>query len=106
MYTLILTTFERMQLLAWLNRQSGDIGYIRRALDLVNKLELNPEEKALVGWREEAGQLQWHDASREFQISMTEAELRILQPALQAQWPVNKLILAMLDKLELALSAN
>lgn len=104
MTMLSLTTFERMHLLAWLNRQTGDVGYIRNALNLVKKLELSPEEKQHVGWSEEAGQVQWRDELWQFQVEVSEIELRVLQPALQARWPVNKLILAMLDKLELALT--
>lgn len=98
-----LTTLERIRLMQWLQSQKGNLGFIRRAMPVLDTLELSDEEKTEVGWEDIAsGGVRWKDTEREFELTFGKSELSLLKPALEAEWPISKAYLAMLEKLELA----
>lgn len=99
-----LTAFERVQLVSWLGRQQGDVGYIRCAIALIDRLELSDEEKELAGWRQDGDVIQFKNSEVTFELELGKSELLLLKLALQQKWPINRLILAMLEKLEAACS--
>ena len=102
MKTLSLTVFERLQLAGWLNQQRGDMRFLRRAMRLLDQLELTDEEKQGVGFVDVGGGVfRWDESEQEFTINVADDEFALLRSALKWQeWPVNPLILAMLDKIE------
>lgn len=103
MKTLELTVFERVQLLDWLGRQQGTLAEIRRALPVMDVLELSDEEKVQVEFVQHAnGRVTWKDTDRMFALELEDAQFDVLKPALQSQWPMARPILAMLEKIEAA----
>ena len=103
--TLDLTVFERIKLLEWLGQQQGDLAAIRRALPVLDALELSEQERREVEFVEHpGGRMTWKDADRTFTIELEDAQFDVLTPALRAQWPMARPILEMLEKLESASS--
>jgi len=100
MKALDLTTFERMTLAQWVNQQKGDLRKIRQLIKLLDKLELSEEEKRAVGWVQVDNQMMWKAKDRVFDLEFEDAEFDLLLPALKAEWPADRVVLAMLEKLE------
>lgn len=95
-----LTTFERVSLAQWIGQQTGDLRRIRYLIRVLDKLELSDEEKRAVGWVQVEKQLMWKDKDRSFQLEFEDAEFELLSPALEGQWPADRFILGMLEKIE------
>ena len=95
-----LITFERLSLKNWLERQEGNIGFIRQAVPLAEKLDLSKDEKALVKFVQIGDKMTWADTEHLFEFELNDAELALIKPALSAEWPATRPILAMLEKLE------
>ena len=103
MIALELTTFERLTLGNWVAQQKGDLRQIRQWIQVLDVLELSEAEKNAVGYVQHPnGQAVWKETERTFEIALEYALFALLQPALKAPWPANRLILAMLDKIEAA----
>lgn len=87
-----LTTWQRLMCVQCLNQQAGHISLIRRALQLLEVLELTPEEQELVGLAQGPdGSLAWRDSERRFPLEIADGELAaFLQRAvsLYQNWPV------------------
>lgn len=103
MKTISLTVFERLQLMGWLNQRQGDLRFLRRAMRVLDALELSEEEREEVGLVEADGMLRWQDQERVFRIELEDADFALLAEAVGGKgWPVNPLILAMLERIEQA----
>jgi len=89
-----------LQLAGWLNQQRGDLKFLRRALRVLETLELSEQEKEEVGLVQAGEMLRWRDEERRFSIKLEDEDFKLLSQALEATWPVNALILAMLEHLE------
>lgn len=104
MITLELSVFERVLLAQWVAGQRGDVGFVRRALGVLEVLELSAADEEMVQFaRDREGNARWADTERMFVLELDERALEVLKPALQDQaWPVNPLVLRMLEKVEQA----
>ena len=100
MKQLDLTTFERMTLAQWVNQQKGDLRKIRQLIKLLDKLELSEQEKRAVGWVQVENQMMWKDKERTFDLEFEDDQFDLLLPALEGKWPADRVVLAMLEKLE------
>ena len=101
MINLQLTTFERLTLVGWVAQQKGDLRAIRQWIQVLDVLELSEAEKAEVGFvLHPDGRAMWEEPERTFELELEDAQFALLQQALKAEWPANRLILQMLDKLE------
>jgi hypothetical protein len=89
-----LTTWQRMMCVQALNGQVGHISMIRKALQLLEVLELSEAERAEVGMQEPApGQWMWRDTARRWEVEVADRELAaFLRRAVEAfgQWPVGQ----------------
>jgi hypothetical protein len=89
-----LTTWQRMMCVQALNGQTGHISLIRKALKLLEILELSTEERAAVGMQEPApGQFAWRDTGRRWEVEVADRELAaFLRRAVEAfgKWPVEQ----------------
>jgi len=94
MLKLNLTTWQRLMCIQALNGQTGHISAVRKALRLLEILELNEEERVAVELRElQPGQYIWTDTQRRFELEIKDRELAaFLRRAVGAygQWPVNQ----------------
>lgn len=92
MLKLELTVWQRIMCVQTLNAQAGHISTIRKALKLLEILELNEEERVAVGLRElQPGQYMWTDTQRRFELEIKDRELAaFLRRAVEqfGQWPV------------------
>ncbi len=92
MLRLELTTWQRIMAVQALNGQTGHISTIRKALKLLEILELNEEERVAVELRElQPGQYMWTDTQRRFELEIKDRELAaFLRRAVEqyGQWPV------------------
>jgi len=100
MKALALNTFERMTLAQWVNQQKGDLRKIRQLIKLLDKLELSEKEKREVGCVQIENQMMWKDKDRIFGLEFEDTEFDLLLPALEGKWPADRVVLAMLEKLE------
>ena len=102
MINLQLTTFERLMLVGWVGQQRVQgLLLIRQWIQVLDVLELSEAEKHAVGYvLHPSGQAVWNEAQRTFELELEDAQFALLQQALKAEWPANRLILQMLDKLE------
>ena len=102
MINLQLTTFERLMLVGWVAQQRVQgLLLIRQWIQVLDVLELSEAEKAEVGFvLHPDGRAVWKEPERTFEIGLEDAQFALLQQALKAEWPANRLILQMLDKLE------
>jgi len=77
-----------------LNAQTGHISLVRKALKLLDVLELSPEESAAVGLTQTPdGNLSWQDQERQFEIEIADGNLAAhLRRAVDAYqgWPVGQ----------------
>ena len=94
MLKLELTTWQRIMAVQALNAQAGHISTIRKALKLLEILELNAEERSAVRLVEGPdGAVSWEDTARRFELEIADRELAAhLKRAVGAygQWPVNQ----------------
>lgn len=98
-----LTTFDRVALGQWLGggAPKGNLEFIRRALGILEKLELSQEEQKLVGYTRVGTSIHWEDAEKTFQIEFNVHEMAILKTATTWEgWPVTEQHLKLLEKLE------
>ena len=101
MINLQLTTFERLTLVGWVAQQKGDLRAIRQWIQVLDVLELSEAEKAEVEFVQHPdGRAVWKESEQTFELELEDAQFALLQQALKAEWPANRLILQMLDKLE------
>lgn len=98
-----LTTWERVTLGQWLGsgQPKGDLAFVRRALSILDKLDLTERERAEVNYRRVGNVFRWDDTGRAFALSFNAQEMGILKSACTWQgWPATRQYLAMLEKLE------
>ena len=102
MINLQLTTFERLMLVGWVGQQRVQgLLLIRQWIQVLDVLELSEAEKTAVGFVQHPdGRALWKEEGRTFELELEDAQFALLQQALKAEWPANRLILQMLDKLE------
>lgn len=109
MKTLSLTVWERLQLAGVLGEQRGNLAQIRRYLRVLDAVELSEAERLEIGLQivQQDGQppqFRWREDAGEFNIELEDADFDILAEATHSydQWPANRLIVTMLDKIEAA----
>lgn len=89
---LSLTTWQRLMCVQALNAQTGHISLVRKALKLLEILELSEEEAAAVGLSQAAdGNYSWQDVAHRFELEVKDRELSAhLRRAVDAYqgWPV------------------
>lgn len=89
-----LTTWQRIMAVQALNAQAGHISLIRKALKLLDILELSAEEAQAVKLRElPEGGFGWEDLDRRFELEVKDRELAShLGRAVRAydRWPVGQ----------------
>ena len=94
MLKLNVNTWQRIMCVQCLNAQAGHISLIRKALKLLDILELAPDEKAAVKMTEGPdGAMSWEDTERRFELEIADRELAAhLKRAVGGykQWPVNQ----------------
>lgn len=104
---LSLNTWQRIMCVQALNAQTGHISAIRKALKLLDILELNEEERAAVQLRElQAGGYAWQDTERRFGVEIADRELAaFLKRAVgnYSNWPVEhaRLVTDLFEQLEI-----
>lgn len=100
-----LTTWERMTLLQVVNVQRGDVRRLRRLISLVGVLEMSPDERAEVGWREDGERITWLHQNKTFEVVFSEADFEVLRQVVTAYdgWQVGAggMVLALMEKLGL-----
>jgi len=113
MKTLRLTVWERLQLANVLNEQRGNLAQIRRYLRVLDAVELNEKERLKIDLQvvQRDGrppQFQWREDADKFDIELEDADFDILAEVVRSyvQWPANRLIVTMLDKIEAAAAAT
>lgn len=89
-----LTTWQRIMCVQALNAQAGHISLIRKALRLLEILELSQDDRETVGLRELAtGGFSWRDTERRFELEIADRELAaFLKRAVSSyqNWPVEQ----------------
>lgn len=89
-----LTTWQRIMAIQALNAQAGHISLIRKALALLEILELSEEERDAVTLRAlPDGGYTWQDVERRFALEIRDRELvAFLRRAVQmyGRWPVDQ----------------
>jgi len=103
MKQLSLTTWERAQLIALVNQQSGDLTKLRRWLRVLDVVDLSEDEKEAVGWEDLAdGRSKWEDGDRLWELHFEDADFALLATTAieYPRWPVLSKIVDMLDTLE------
>ena len=94
MLKLELTTWQRIMAVQALNAQAGHISLIRKALRLLEILELSAEEREAVKLSElPDGGYTWQDTERRFELEIRDRELAAhLKRAVGAydRWPVEQ----------------
>lgn len=112
MKTLNLTVWERLQLSNVLSEQRGNLAQIRRYLRVLDAVELNETERLeidlqVVQQDGQPPQFHWREGAGKFDIELEDADFDILAEVVRSyvRWPANRLIVAMLDKIEAAAAA-
>lgn len=94
-----LTTWQRMACVQALNAQAGHISMLRKALRLLDVLELSPEEREQVGLVQHPnGNMSWQDPALRFELEIADRELAaFLRRAVEGYqgWPVSEAGLAL-----------
>lgn len=99
-----LTTWERVQLMLLIGNTRGNVTQVRLGLRALDVLELSDEEKKQIGWFEPAdGIIQWQDRERTWELQFDDElwKFVVSQAKARRDWPINRLTLALLDKLEI-----
>lgn len=84
---LTLDTWQRVNLAQAVGSLQGDLALMRRGLALLERLELDPAERAAVGYEELPGNAaRWKDTGRTFELEVSAAEAELLKAAV-TRWP-------------------
>ena len=111
MKNIMLTTWERVQLIQCIPPTGHTIEDVRKHLRVADILELTEEEKKLVGWREiqttQGMSTSWGmDAKvkpdHEFEVQFEDADFDHLKQLMtkRQEWPTSQLTLELHEKLE------
>lgn len=98
-----LNTWERTRLSQWLGSGAprGDLSFVRRALSILDKLELSDDEKREIGWTQIGNQIRWNDADRMWELEFNIQELSILTTAVTWEgWEVDAKVARLLERLD------
>ncbi len=86
-----LTTWQRLTLLQMMNGMQGDLRTVRKALKLIDVLELTPEEQEAIGLQAAPdGTIRWTDNGQRFEMEIADGNLvAFLKEQVEAKrdWP-------------------
>lgn len=97
-----LTTWQRVQLSLIIGATKGAASTIRKAVKLLDMLEMNDEEKAAVGFEQKGPSFTWKDADTRWAVEIKDGNLEsFLVETVKAydKWPVDVNVIDLLDQL-------
>lgn len=100
---LSLNTWQRVTLYQVIGLLQGDVNTIRKAIAIMDILELRDEEKKLVGYEQNGDRVTWSDAEHCFEVEIEDSVVGVLLAAVRnySMWPVvrGKEVLNIIDQL-------
>lgn len=101
-----LTTWQRLTLLQMLGRVQGDLRTVRKALKLIDLLELSPEEQEAIGLQAAPdGTIRWTDDGARFEIEISDGNLATFlreQVEARTDWPATADVVDLAEQLGIA----
>lgn len=97
-----LNTWQRVQLELLIGAAKGPASTIRKAVKLLDCLEMNDAEKAQVGFRQEGGLIQWDNLEHVWTIEVKDGNLASFLRELvrgKTDWTVNRNVIGLFDQL-------
>ena len=97
-----LNTWQRVQLEMLVGGAKGPAATSRKAVKLLDILEMNDEEKAQVGFRQDGGIIQWEDLEHVWDIEVKDGNLEAFLRELvrgKTDWTVNRNVVGIFDQL-------
>jgi hypothetical protein len=94
--------WQRIQLSLLVGGVKGAAAEIRKAVKLLDILEMNDAEKAEIGLRIDGAMMVWEKKDYDFEVEIKDANLLSYLKTLVAQksdWPVNKDAVGLFDQL-------
>ena len=94
-----MTIWERIQLGVVLATQKGVVGYIRKCIQMIEKLELTEEEKREINYKEKDGMMLW-DRELIVDIELTKKDIEFLIGVINnfQDWPSDRRVLTLVEK--------
>lgn len=101
MYTIKLTTWERVSLFNLLESQEGDLRTLKKMFALADIMELSEDEKEAIGYEFDGRVSRWEDKSRAWSIELKGPEAKLLTKVALSfkQWR-GRAALPLLEKME------
>jgi len=97
-----LTTWQRIQLESVVGAQKGPVATVRKAIKLLDIVELTDAEKAAIGFKVNDLRFTWKDKDKTWDIDIQDKnlEMYLLQVCLAWEyWPINTEVLDLFEKL-------
>ena len=97
-----LNTWQRIQLELLVGNVKGAASTVRKAVKLLDVLEMSDAEKAEVGFRQEGGMMLWDKSEHTFAVEIKDGNLAAFLVDLVRQktdWPANRHIVDLFDQL-------
>jgi len=100
--TIVLTTWDRLNLASVIGQGKGDFATTRLALGVIDILDMNEDEAELAGMMQgENGVVGYRNPDYEFELEFTKEQFSHLRDAAMSfsGWPVNERVASLYDKL-------
>jgi len=96
-----LNTWQRVQLEKLVGDVKGAASTVRKAVKLLDILEMSDEEKTKVGFRQQGGMLLWDDLEHTWEVEIKDGNLEVFLRELvkgKTDWPVNRYAIDIFDQ--------
>jgi hypothetical protein len=97
-----INTWQRIQLELLIGEVKGPAATVRKAVKLLDVLEMSKDEKEAVGLRQVQGGMVWDEPDHLFSIEIKDGNLEVFLRELVKQkedWPANRHALDLIDQL-------